>query len=196
MTQKLRRPLVLLAFATLWQAPSLEAEKTLTLLELMQGLAARPDRHASFLEEKQIKALSAPIESRGRLLYIRPSHLEKNTVTPAPEQLVVDGDMLTITPGPGQPTQTFDLASRPLIRALVETVRGTLSGDLPSLERYYRVTLEGTAQAWRLTLIPADPRVARLVREVRIAGTGADLREIDTVQQNGDSTRMLIEPNH
>ena len=172
----------------------LAAETAFTIAELMQRLAARPGSHASFREEKHLAALSAPIETSGRLLYIRPSYLEKITLTPAPEQLVVNGDRLTITHAPGQPAQTVDLASQPAIRALVETVRGTLSGDLPSLQRYYRVSLAGTARDWQLTLTPTDSTVARFVREVRIDGSGADLREVDTVQRNGDSSRMLIEP--
>lgn len=169
-------------------------ETGFTIAELMQRLAARPDSHASFREEKHIAALSAPIETSGRLLYIRPSYLEKITLTPAPEHLVVDGDKLTITHAAGQPVQTIDLASRPAIRALVETMRGTLSGDLASLERYYHVSLAGTAHDWQLTLTPTDSTVARFVREMRIDGSGADLREVDTEQRNGDSSRMLIEP--
>ena len=177
-----------------WSQHSLSAETAFTIAELMQSLAARPESHASFREEKHIAALSAPIETSGRLLYIRPSHLEKITLTPAPEQLVVDGNRLTITHASGEPARTLDLASQPAFRALVETVRGTLSGDLASLQHYYRVSLAGTARAWQLTLTPIDPTVARLVREVSIEGSGADLREVDTVQRNGDSSRMLIEP--
>ena len=51
----------------------------------------------------------------------------------------------------------------PAIRAFVESIRGTLAGDLAALRRYYRVELEGTWSDWRLHLLPADQQMAELV---------------------------------
>ncbi|MBV8591290.1 MAG: outer membrane lipoprotein carrier protein LolA, partial [Acetobacteraceae bacterium] len=94
----------------------------------MHQLAEVQERRASFIEEKNLAALSAPVRSTGVLVYRRPSHLEKITIQPEPESLIADGERLTITEG-NEPPRVLDLHSQPEIRALVDTVRALLSGD-------------------------------------------------------------------
>ncbi|MBV9736386.1 MAG: hypothetical protein JO209_10800 [Acidisphaera sp.] len=90
--------------------------------------------------------------------------------------------------------RTLDLRDQPALDALVDAVRGTLAGDIGLLRRHFDVGLEGSAQAWRLTLTPTDPAVARFMRVVRIDGGGSEVRVVDTVEANGDSTHMTIGP--
>ncbi len=78
----------------------------------------------------------------------------------------------------------------------MDLVRGTLAGDLGALQRHYRVAVEGTARAWRLTLTPTEAQLAGFIRVVRIDGEGTEPRQIDTIQANGDWSRMVIEPVH
>ena len=160
----------------------------------MAGLAAAPDRRASFREEKTLAALSEPLVSFGRLAYRRPAHLEKLTTSPAPESLVVDGARLVLTPGQDAP-RVVDLDGQPEIRALVDTVRGALSGDLGLLRRTYDVRASGTPTAWRITLLPRDERVRKLVRLVEIEGEAADPLRITTTEPNGDTDRLDIQPD-
>ncbi|MBV9783137.1 MAG: outer membrane lipoprotein carrier protein LolA [Acidisphaera sp.] len=161
----------------------------------MGSLAAVPSSRASFHEEKTIAALTRPVQDSGTLDYVRPAHLEKHTLTPVEEDLVVDGERLTITRPAAHSVQTLNLEEQPEIRALVDTIRGTLAGDLGLLRRLYQVTLAGSQAAWRLTLVPTDGRLQRFLRVVWIDGAGASLRAIDTVQVNGDRTRMTIDPS-
>jgi outer membrane lipoprotein-sorting protein len=159
---------------------------------LMHRLAAVPARTATFQEQKTVAALSAPIEDSGTLAYTRPSSLEKHTLRPEEEILTVDGERLTLSRPARHETRTLDLTEQPEIGALVDTVRGTLSGDLTVLQAHYSVGLEGTLAAWRLTLVPIDARMARFLRVVRIDGSGNTLRTIETVQANNDTTRMTV----
>lgn len=159
----------------------------------MQALAAVPARRAQFVETKTIAALSRPISSTGTLVYRRPSYFAKITAPPHAEQLVVDGDRLWLADG-NQASQVIELESRPELRALVDAIRGTLSGDLTLLRRWYQVAMTGPLAAWRLTLTPNDPAIASLIRRIVIDGTGATPRTIRTVQANGDESRMLINP--
>ena len=73
--------------------------------------------------------LNRPLRATGRLLYRRPAHLEKITLEPQPESLVVDGNRLTLTEASEAP-RVIDLDGEPAIRAMVDAIRGTLSGDL------------------------------------------------------------------
>jgi hypothetical protein len=160
---------------------------------LMARLAAVPERRAHFEEEKRLAVLDQPLRSTGRLLYRRPDHLEKITVSPEPESLVVDGDRLVLTRGQ-EPPRVVDLAAQPGLRALVDAVRGPLAGNLAALRRSFAVTASGTPSAWHLVLLPTDPAAARMLARVEVDGTGDTPREVDIRQANGDEDRMLIEP--
>jgi len=164
---------------------------SLSLDDLMSRLAAAPQRRASFAEDKRVAALELPLHSAGTLAYSKPDRLEKITTTPTPERLVVDGTRLTMTAGDDAP-HVFDLAGQPAALALIDTIRGILSGNLALLRRTYDVTQAGNLSAWQLVLQPREPALRRLVREVRIAGAGAEVRSIDTLQANGDADHLTI----
>jgi hypothetical protein len=159
----------------------------------MQVLAGVTESDASFAEDKILAMLTVSLHSTGRLRYRRPAHLEKLTLEPQPESLMVDGSRLTLTEA-NQAPRVIELDSEPAIRALVDAIRGTLSGDLAALRRSYTVIMAGGISDWRLTLTPTDPRVARLVTRTMIAGTGKALRQVQTMLGNGDETRMTISP--
>ena len=158
----------------------------------MAQLAQAPTRRASFVEEKSIAALDAPLRSQGRLEYRKPDHLEKITTAPNGESLVVDGDRLVVDSGSDAP-RVVELDGQPDIRTLVDTIRGALSGNLPLLRRSYDVSGTGTPADWRIVLHPRDAAVSRLVQEVRLAG-GADLRSIQSVAPNGDTDTLTVTP--
>lgn len=159
--------------------------------EVMARLAQPAERRAAFVEQKTLAALSTPLRSQGMLAYRKPDHLEKTTTDPAAESLVVDGGRLVVA-GADAP-RVVELDGQPEIRTLVDTIRGALSGDLALLRRSYDAAATGTPDAWQVTLRPRDPAVARLVREVHLAG-GTDLRSIETVAPNGDVDLLTITP--
>lgn len=161
--------------------------------ELMRRLAAVPENRASFVEEKTIAALNEPVRSQGRLIYRRPAHLEKTTTAPVPESLVVDGDQLLVT-ADGQQPRLIALDSEPALRALVDAVRGTLSGDLATLRRSYDVTMQGRPAAWRLILTPKGAPLTQFLRQISVDGSGTELRAVRIVQANGDQSLMTIRP--
>lgn len=159
----------------------------------MRLLAAVPARAAAFQETRTLAALTAPVVSHGRLSYRRPDHLEKQTEAPVRETLVVDGDLLTLSQD-GQPARTIDLDAQPALGALVTAIAGTLAGDGRRLTASYSVTLQGDAASWRMLLVPLDRQVAGLVRSITLSGAGDAVRGVDTVQANGDTDVMTIEP--
>lgn len=165
------------------------------LADLMRRLAAIPERRCTFREEKRIAALEQPLISEGRLVYVRPSHLEKITTSPEPETLIVDGDRLALTTE-SEASQSFSLSGKPELAALVDAVRGMLSGDLAMLQRYYRVQASGNLNGWQLVLLPADGRVANLVRSVVVDGVFTHIASFRTNAANDDVSVMTIEDTH
>lgn len=159
--------------------------------QLMHGLAQARSGHARFVEKKSIAILEQPVESSGDLLYTAPDRLEKRTVKPKPETMVVNGDNLQIDRG-RQKIQ-LQLQAYPELAAFIDSIRGTLAGDRKALERSYQLSLEGSAQSWTLKLVPVGSKMKQVVALIRMTGVRDEIRSIDITQVDGDSSVMLIE---
>ncbi len=159
----------------------------------MAHLAQTPERRASFTEDKTFAALSKPLHGEGNLVFRRPDHLEMVTTAPQPERFAVDGDQIVVDAG-NDPPRVLEIATQPGLRALIDTIRGTLSGNLALLRQEYDVSGSGTLADWRIVLHPRDPALAKLLKEVRLSG-GQDLRTIETVSPNGDTDTLTVTPS-
>lgn len=171
-------------------APAAAAPWDLT--QLMRELQQVRSASGRFTERKTVHMLNAPLVSSGTLSYVAPNRMQKVTLTPVPERFVLDGDQVTIAGGPDQQTHTFTLTDYPQIGGLVEGIRATLAGDLPTLDRYYDVQLSGDAANWQLLLQPKDTDLTRFVKSIRIVGSENQLRAIDTEESDGDQSEMSI----
>jgi len=167
------------AFANAW---SIDA--------LLQALAKTPPGRATFTEKKTLAILDRPVESSGELSYRPPDRLEKRTIKPRAETMVVEGNTLTLLRPPR--TFTLQLQEQPALAGVIDSIRGTLAGDRKMLERSFRLQLEGPAERWTLTLFPTDPAMAANVHLIRIGGVQADVRTVDVIQTDGDRSAMVI----
>jgi outer membrane lipoprotein-sorting protein len=158
----------------------------------MTELARQGPGTVRFTEVKSSALLKAPIQSSGTLSYAAPARLEKHTRAPRDERLVVDQDTLIVErPGRGERLE-LRLSDYPAVRASVESIRGTLAGDLAALRRHYRVELEGSWPDWRLHLLPSDAELAELVQKVLIGGRGGQVGRIEILEASGDRSVMTI----
>jgi hypothetical protein len=160
--------------------------------QLMQTLAQAKPNHASFVEKKYISILDKPVESSGELFFTAPDHLEKRTLLPKPESLIVNGDKLIVERG----TKKYNLTlqSYPELAAFIDSIRGTLAGDLVSLKSHFQVELEGSAKQWTLHLFPIDKKMQSMLNQIRIAGLNHQVGSIEINQADGDSSLMTISP--
>jgi outer membrane lipoprotein-sorting protein len=164
------------------------------LAQLMARMHGVRTASARFVEQRFVHLLDRPLQSTGTLIFNAPDRLQKQTVTPTPSRLTVDGDHLTVVQPDGK-TNDLSLSQFPEIGALVESIRATLAGDGATLTRYYTATLSGTADDWRLLLEPRDNRLRNFVTTIRIQGDGTLIRSIETVERDGDRTEMTITPD-
>ena len=160
--------------------------------QLMQSLRQVKTASARFVERKQMAMLNAPLESSGTLVYVAPGRLEKHTLRPKPENLVLDQNKLSIEYKDRNQRRTLMLQDYPVVWALVESVRATLAGDLPTLNRFYRTSFDGSEEQWRLSLKPADAKMQRVVTEIIIAGSKTRIRTIEILETEGDRSVMTI----
>lgn len=158
---------------------------------LMRGLAKQEGGRARFVETKTIALLDKPVVSSGELNYVPPAHLEKRTLKPKQELMVLDGDQLRLERG----KQVFSirLTEQPEALAFVDSLRGTLSGDKAALEKNYKLRLSGTEERWTLDLLPDDQRIAAFVLRITFGGSKNRVDWIRYLQADGDSAVMTIE---
>lgn len=159
--------------------------------QLMSELAQTRYSHARFSEKKSIAMLDQPVESSGELFYSAPDRLEKRTLKPRYETMLVEGSALTIERG--RKRHRLQLQDYPELAAFIESIRGTLSGDRRALERNYRLSLDGNVKQWTLLLLPIQPKMQAVVKQIRVEGARDQVRSIEVLQADGDSALMLID---
>lgn len=158
---------------------------------LMARLHAVKAASAWFVEFKDVHLVTKRLESSGTLAYQAPDRLERVTQKPAPESMLLQGHTLSGRRSNGD-RYSVDIDDHPEVAALVEGIRSTLAGDLPTLRRYYNVAFGGSDDSWILTLTPRDSRVHDKVTEIRITGAAALLRTIQVQESDGDHSEMII----
>ena len=163
----------------------------LSISQLMDSLAKHPQGAATFTEKKFISILDQPVESSGELLFIAPARLEKRTLKPKPETMVLDGDTLTLERG--RRKHVLQLKDYPEVAGMIESIRATLAGDRQALERAYHLALNGSAERWTLVLTPLDPKVGAVIARIRMEGVKDVVRSVEILQADGDRSLMTIE---
>ena len=182
-----------LLVCSIWAiTPSSHAQATWDLDQLMQSLATTQTGHASFIEKKFISILDKPVESSGELFYTAPDRLEKRTLQPKAESMVLDKDKLIVEQRGKK--HVLSLQSYPEIAAFIDSIRGTLAGDRKALERSYKLGMAGTQQNWSLSLLPLADKMKKVVSRIDISGSGNTLETIEIKQADGDSSLMTITP--
>jgi hypothetical protein len=161
-----------------------------TLQQLMSLLAQRKHGEVAFVEQDYLSVLDEPLKSSGVLIYDAPNHLEKRTLAPKPQSLVLDQGQLTVRRG--RRTYHFDLSAYPQVAPYVDAIRATMAGDLGALERVFKVTFHGDLAQWRLGLVPLDAKVARGVAHIEITGAQADVHSVQIDKPNGDRSVMTL----
>jgi hypothetical protein len=185
MIRRLFTGLVLLCFTAIAQA-------AFDIDQLMTELARNPGGQARFVEKRHLALLDKPVIATGEMTYTAPDRLEKRTLTPKVETMVLDKDTLSLERD--RRKMSIRLGQRPEVAAFVESIRSTLAGDRASLERSYRLALTGNLDEWVLTLVPSDVRIATLLQRITLSGVREQVLGIEYLQTDGDRTEMSIEP--
>ncbi len=176
--------LLFLLMSSLAQAANLD--------ELMQLLAQRQHGHVTFTEKHFLAVLDRPVESSGELLYDAPDRLEKRTLKPKPETVVLDHGVITAQRG--KRTYVLNLSDYPQIVPLIDSIRATLAGDRTALERIFKVSLDGPLDHWTLLLLPLDATVGKSVKQIRIEGSKDDIHTVEIQQADNDRSVLTIGP--
>jgi hypothetical protein len=173
-------------------AAALAASAPPALDELLALLRQRQHGHVSFTEVHTLSMLKEPLSSSGELIYEAPDHLEKRTLKPTPESLVLEHGVLRAQRG--HRTRVIEIADFPEVAPFVESIRATLAGDRAALERYFEIDFEGDLGHWTLHLKPKDPSVAKSVADITLSGERDVIATVAIRQSDGDHSLITIGP--
>ena len=168
------------------------AHAAYTVGELMAELAQNTGGRARFVEKRFVALLNKPVVASGEMVYSPPERLEKHTLLPRPESMVLDKDTLSLERDKRR--MSINLSSRPEARAFVESVRNTLAGNQQALEAHYRLEIRGVSADWTLTLVPTEPAIATLLQRITVSGNKKQVRYIEYLQTDGDRSELTIDP--
>jgi len=161
--------------------------------EVMGLLAMRQHGRVEFIEQHFLAVLNHPIESSGELRYDAPDRLEKRTLKPHAETLVLSGGILTVERAHSR--RVMDLHAYPQVQPFVESIRATLAGDRSALERLFHLDFTGNVARWTLTLVPLESKIKQSVKQVRIDGVRDQLLKVEIRQPDGDRSLMTLRPS-
>jgi hypothetical protein len=162
------------------------------LQALMQQLAQVRSGQAVFEEDRRVQQLDQTIRSSGRLSFVAPDTFVRETLKPRHERMAVVGNQLTLSRG--ERSRTTMLDSVPEAVVIVEAIRGTLTGNRATLERYFDTNLQGSPEQWQLELVPRDARLRGQVTYLRVSGRQHEVREVRMTMADGDTSVMRIAP--
>jgi len=162
------------------------------LQALTQQLAQVRSGQATFVEDRRVQQLDQVLRSSGRLSFVAPDTFIRETLRPSHEKLAVVGNQLTMSRGTRSRVTSLD--SVPEAVVIVEAIRGTLTGNKDTLERYFDTTVQGSAEQWQLELVPREPRLRGQVAHLRLSGRQGQVREVRMTLADGDTSVMRIEP--
>ncbi len=183
----------LLEFATAALLLALAAPAwALNLAEVTALLAKNKSGEARFTEERFVSSIDGPLRAAGVLSFEAPDRFTRRTTEPTTDTMEVQGNTLMLKRGGRTRQMTVDAI--PELSALIEAVRGTLTGNAVLLDKFFKTQVDGTPARWTLTLVPRDARLATQVRELKITGLQSEMRSVELWLAGGDRSVMAIDP--
>jgi hypothetical protein len=167
------------------------AEQAL-LSEVMGKLANVKVAKAEFTETRYLKLLIAPVQSTGVLTYTAPDKFEKLTLKPVEEKMTIAKHLVTLEePAKGR-KNTITPNSFPALSALIDALRGALSGNATLLAETFKIKIEGAASQWKLTLIPKEAVQYGYIHKITVSGKQDTLDSMEVLQADGDRSVLSM----
>ncbi len=156
-------------------------------------LAQHPHGHALYSEEVRSALLQRPLHSSGELFFDAPDRLEKKTLQPVAQDLIVEGEVLTMVRGKHR--RSMQLGDYPQLTPLLVGMRATLAGDRATLEKNFQLSFAPSGAGWVLHLQPLASAGAPLYKHIEIRGTEGKVQGVTLERADGERTLMsLSEP--
>lgn len=143
---------------------------------------------AAFTQQKSLKALTRPLTSKGRLIFVAGKGVLWQVLEPFPARLLIKSDALIRWNDDGI-AQKVNLDQTPVFRALSHVFLALFSGETDKLQDIFDVESQSARSKWRLTLVPRTKILAAIIATVRASG-GRFVNEVLIEEKQGDRTSI------
>jgi hypothetical protein len=143
---------------------------------------------AEFVQKKVMTALSRPLISKGRLIFLAGQGVLWRVMEPFPAKVLVKETEMIKWDEDGT-ARRLSYGQSPLFHALTQVFLSMFTGDLSRLETAFVVTPVQTGEDWRLTLSPNDPGFAKFISVIEVGG-GRFVEELLISEPSGDKTMI------
>lgn len=157
---------------------------------VLASLAERRHRHAHYSETIESALFKHPLVTSGELYFDAPDRLEKKTLLPAPTDLLVEQDVVTIVRGTHR--ISMQLSDYPQLSPLLNGIRATLAGDRSALDRSFQLAFRADEMGWALTLQPLPSESKPLYKRIEIHGVDGTVQSVALERVTGERTTMTL----
>jgi hypothetical protein len=159
---------------------------------LVAGLKRDAPATTKFTEVRFSGLLDRPLILRGELEYGGPGKLARRVESPYTESMTIADGEASVQRG-DKPARTFPLGQAPELEGFLRGFAALLGGDADALARDFTLAASGNDNAWHLTLVPRDERLARRMTSFEVDGAGTSARCFRTSEADGDVNVLLVE---
>ena len=165
--------------------PLAPADLKALLGRIREKRAAAPQLQSDFQEEKNVKMLSKPISSSGKIWFQSPNKFRREAKGNSPSITVSDGQLLWIYYPKFKSAEKYTLGKRSPLDAGINAITASL--NLENVEATYHISGTKEADGFTLQLLPRNPSMKRFLETFTIRMNN-DLQVVRTemVQPNGD----------
>lgn len=174
-----------------------EDKRPETAEELFKRFAQMEGLEVSFVEKKYIALLAIPLESTGKIYFMRPGYLTRVVEKPTKSRLTITPTELHLKNT--REDKVIDLRQNAELRAFVTSLLDVFSGDQKKLELSYKVSFELDEKdetIWKLTLTPLKKPLTEMLKSLRLEGSGSAVSLIAMHEPSGDKTITTVLTNN
>lgn len=145
----------------------------------------------AFTQSKTLKALTRPLVSTGRVVFVSGTGVLWQITSPFPSQVLVKKDALIRWDSANMPKRS-GFGQTPQFRALSDVFFAVFAGDTSRLETSFETTSNIEANRWSLDLVPRDKAFASQITKIYVSGA-TFVDELRITEGQGDRTDIRFD---
>lgn len=163
----------------------------ISLDQLLARWSAMPGLSASFVEEKQLALLSAPLRSEGTIHFLHGRGVAVHVRAPSRQSTLVTDRQLVLWDG--HTVRRINLDAAPSVAAFAQVFSLLLGADRAALDRTFSLVFQGqTDPGWSLRLLPRAQALRDVVSAIELEGSGTSLAVLRIREANGDTSTLRL----
>lgn len=162
--------------------------------ELLAEMSAIKASEAVFHQEVHVSYLSEPMRFQGRVSYRAPDFMAMRYEGPRRDSVIFEGDIIRVRETPEGAERVLDMADQPFLKAVIQSLRATLSGNARELTAAFQIGFEGASAGWTLRLSPIDEEMSQAIAAIVMRGSGTSILRYELLGTDGDRIVFVFAP--